>query len=116
MTQQARMLFWIRWGALLLGAVLIAARVASHGLDLFILVSTALLAIVALALQYTERRTQRPLKTYLRWGLASFTLGLVLVVLPLLLAADIRIGLILWLGLAAAGLVWAIHYERSEPR
>jgi len=115
MTQGTKVLFWIRWGALLLGAVLIAARVATHGLDLFLLLSAASLAIVGLALHHVEERTRRPLKTHLRWALASVTLGLVLVVLPFILAADVLIGLILWVGLSAAGLVWAIYYERTEP-
>ena len=115
MTQDTRVLFWIRWGALLLGAALIAARVASHGLDLFLLVSAASLAIVGLALHYVEERTQRPLTPHMRWALASVSVGLVLVVLPFVLAADVLIGLILWIGLSAAGLVWSIYYERTEP-
>ncbi|WP_260581576.1 hypothetical protein [Sphingopyxis sp. PET50] len=115
MTESSRLLLWLRWGALALAAVLIAARVATHGLDRFILVSAALFVLVGLMFQYVERQTRRPLKTHLRWALASFALGLVLVLLPLALGADLLVGAILWAGLSAAGLVWSLHYERTEP-
>jgi|GEM_PF-3946159 len=105
----------VRLGALILAAVLIAARVVTHGLDLFILISTALLVLVGLALMLVEERTRRPLRTYLRCALASITLGLLLIVLPLYLQANLLVGLILWVGLSAALAVWCLHYERTEP-
>lgn len=115
MSENSRILSWIRWGALLLAAVLIAARVASHGFDLFILISAALLVVLGLALQYVETHMVRPRKNYLRWLLGAVTLGLILVVLPLYLGANLLVGAILWLGLSAAGLVWCVNYERTEP-
>ena len=115
MTERATMLAWIRWGALLLGAVLITARVVTHGLDLFILVTAALFLLAGFALQAIETRTVRPWKTHLRWALAAVALGLLLVVMPFALGANVIVGAILWVGLSAAGLVWALYYERTEP-
>ena len=116
MSERPTVLAWIRWGALILGAVLITARVVTHGLDLFILVAAALFVLIAVALQAVETRTRRPVKTHLRWVLATLTFGLLLVFLPLLLGANVIVGAILWFGLSAAGLVWALYYERTEPR
>ena len=113
-TEVSKVLPWIRGGALILAAVLITARVASNGFDLFILISAALLVVFGLALRHVERHTERPRKNYLRWLLAAMVLGLVLVVLPLSLGADVLVGLILWIGLSAAGLVWCVQYERTE--
>ncbi len=115
MNENAKPLLWIRLGALILAAVLITVRIVTNGLDLFILVATALLILIGLALQAIERRTRRPLKTHLRWALASVALGLLLVAMPFALSADVIVGAILWIGLSAAGLVWAVYYERSEP-
>lgn len=115
-TEASKILPWVRGGALILAAVLIAARVASNGFDVFILVAAALLVAFGLALRHVERHTDRPLKNYLRWLLAAVTLGLVLVVLPLSLDADVLVGLILWIGLSVGGLIWVRFYERTEPR
>jgi type III secretory pathway component EscU len=112
----AKMLPWIRGGALILAAVLLTARVASNGFDVFILISAALLVVFGLALRHVERNTERPRKNYLRWLLGAVALGLVLVVLPLSLGADVLVGLILWGGLSAGGLIWVRFYERTEPR
>jgi hypothetical protein len=105
----------LRLGALILAAVLIAVRVATHGLDLFILVAAALLAVLGVALRHVERYTRRPQKNYLRCLLASVALGLVLVALPIYLDADVLVGLILWAGLSAAVFAWCVNYERTEP-
>ena len=115
MNDRSTILAWIRWGALILGAVLITARVVTHGLDLFILVAAALFVLIGLALQAIETRTKRPVKTHLRWALATLALGLLLVALPFALGANVIVGAILWIGLSAAGLVWALYYERTEP-
>ncbi len=115
-TEVSKVLPWVRGGALILAAVLITARVASNGFDVFILISAVLLVALGLALRHVERHTHRPLKNYLRWLLGAVALGLVLVVLPLSLGADVLVGLILWLGLSAGGLIWVRFYERTEPR
>jgi hypothetical protein len=115
MTANLKVLRWIRWGSLLLAAALVATRNGTHGFVQFILMLAASWAIIGFALYYIEKSTKRPVKTYLRWGLASFTLGLLLVVLPFASGADVLTGLILWLGFSAAGLVWTVYYERSEP-
>lgn len=74
-----------------------------------------LLVVVGFAAQHVETRTERPRKTYLRWALGVAVLGLAFVAMPLAIGAGIVIGLMLWTGFAAAGLVWAVYYERSEP-
>jgi O-antigen/teichoic acid export membrane protein len=116
MTSDPKVFAWVRGGALILAAVLLAARVGSRGFDAFILVSAALLIAFGLALRYVERNTRRPRKNYLRWLLGAVALGLVLVVLPLSLGASLLVGSILWIGLSAAGLVWCVQYERTESR
>jgi O-antigen/teichoic acid export membrane protein len=113
-SEQWKLLSRVRAGALILAAVLVSARVASHGFDVFILVTTALLVGLGLALRYVELHTRRPLKNYLRWLLAAVALGLVLIALPFALGANLLVGSILWIGLSAAGLVWCIQYERTE--
>jgi len=116
MTGDPKVFAWIRGGALILAAVLIAARVGTHGFDLFILVSAALLVVLLLALRHVERHTRRPRKNYLRWLIGAVALGLVLVALPLSLGASVLVGAILWIGLSAAGLIWCVQYERTESR
>lgn len=105
----------VRLVATILLAIMVAARVVTHGLDLFIVVSAVLLAALGAALHYVERHTVRPRKNYWRWLVGAIALGLVLVLMPLVLGANLLVGLILWLGLSAAGLAWCIVYERTEP-
>ena len=115
MTERPTVLAWIRWGALILSMVLITTRVGTHGLDRSILVSAVFFVLFGGAFLVIETRTRRPVQTHLRWGLATVALGILLVALPLLGGMNAIVGAILWIGLSAAGLVWALYYERTEP-
>jgi len=114
--ERAGTLSRIRLAAWTVAAIFLAAQLARYGIDLFVLVSSALIVLIGLTLQHIEERADRPLKSYLRWSLASFALGLVLIALPLYLEANLVVGAILWLGLSFAGLLWCVQYERTEPR
>ncbi len=86
------------------------------GVDMFGAALIAILIALGFAAEFVETRTQRPLKNYLRVALGSLALGLVLLVMPLVMGSGILIGLILWSGVSLAGLIWCVHYERTEPR
>lgn len=116
MAERAGALSRIRLAAWIVAAIFLAAQLARYGIDLFVLVSSALVVLIGLTLQHIEERARQPLKSYLRWALASFALGLVLIALPLYLDANLFVGAILWLALSFAGLLWCVQYERTEPR
>jgi hypothetical protein len=99
----------------LAAAVLFLLGFVRQGIDLTGIVLTAVMVALGFAVEHVETRTRRPLKNYLRVALASFALGLVFVVMPLLMGAGIWIGLILWAGLSGAALFWCVYYERTEP-
>lgn len=108
-----RILWW-------LVAAVLAVQLIGNRTDAFAIgwaaATAAVLILLGLAVQYVELWTVRPAKSFLRLALASLTSGLLLVAMPLLLGAQFWVGLILWLGLSVAGLIWCLYYERTEPR
>jgi hypothetical protein len=107
-----RILWW-------LAAAALAVQLIGNRADVFAIgwaaAAAAVLILLGFAVQYVELRTVRPVKSFLRLALASFSTGLLLIAMPLLLGAQFWVGLILWLGLSFAGLIWCLHYERTEP-
>ncbi|MDO9367151.1 MAG: hypothetical protein Q7T68_01140 [Sphingopyxis sp.] len=83
--------------------------------DLLSAVLIAALILFAIAIPYIEA-TERPLKNYLRTGLAVAIVGLALIGMPLIMGSGFLVGLILWIGLSVGGLIWVRFYERTEPR
>lgn len=106
----------LRQIASVLAAIFLIVQIVLRGVDLLMLALIAALILMGLALQAIELKTVRPAKNYLRAALASAVLALLFVAMPLMLGANLWIGLILWAGVSVAGFAWAVHYERTEPR
>ncbi|MDK2761137.1 MAG: hypothetical protein KYX64_07235 [Sphingopyxis sp.] len=110
---------WRRW-LWVAAAILLAWQIYAGGGEATARIAaalgaTALLVALGFAVQYVEQRTERPRRTYLRWAYAAAVLAIVLVAMPLAIGAGFIVGVMLWTGFSAAGLAWAISYERTEP-
>lgn len=96
-------------------AIVVVLGFALQGIHPLTVALIAALIAFGFAVQYVENRTRRPLRSYLRVGLASAVLALALIGMPLVMGAGLWIGLILWAGLSGAAFAWIVHYERTEP-
>lgn len=104
-----------RYAVWLAATVLFLLNFFRQGVDFFSIALTAIIVALGLAVEHVETQTRRPLKNFLRVALASFALGLVLILMPVMMGAGLWIGLILWTALSGGALVWCIYYERTEP-
>lgn len=109
------MLTRVRWAVSALAGILLVIQVVLQGVHPLLFGMIAVLILIGFAAQAIETRTIRPTRNYLRAALASAVLALLFIAMPLMLGANLWIGLILWGGVTAAGFAWAIHYERTEP-
>ncbi|QNQ08353.1 hypothetical protein [Sphingomonas alpina] len=77
--------------------------------------SAAVLFALGIAFWLVETRTLRPGRSFLRLTLGSAFLFFVLVVNVAIWGGDSVLAAILWIGIVVAGVVWTMHYERTEP-
>jgi len=86
------------------------------GLNINSLVWFAALLCLGTALWIVENRSSRPAKTFYRVALLSVVLALLFIGMPLANHGETVMGVIGWVGTTLLATIWAIHYERTEPR
>ena len=96
-------------------AALIGLIFYRDGIDIWSLTSVGMLIVLAAGMHFASR-LDRPARNYFVWGLATIAIGLVLVAMPAALGRNIMFGAITWAAIALLGLIWVVHYERTEPR
>jgi hypothetical protein len=71
---------------------------------------------LSVAFWLIESRSRRPARTFYLLALFSIILALFCVAVPLANHSGIVTGVIGWAGITLLATIWAIHFERTEPR